>query len=167
MGPDVCTLVERDHDDIDRAFSLLVDPATPPRELLDMLDVVKLATCVHAAAEARVLQLLVARTPSLRVISMIATQTRAEHVTLSNALDALASLRPASLAWYEHAIELRAVTLDHAVRSEQLRWTLRDNVPHGLPELLASEYATQRMLVLSTSAPDIVARRRDALISAA
>ena len=61
----------------------------------------------------------------------------------------------------------RAVLLDHAIRSEQLRWTLRDHVPPELPELLASEYATQRMLVLSTSAPDIVARRRDALISAA
>jgi hypothetical protein len=167
MGPHVSTLVRRDHDDIDRAFSVLIDPATPPRELVEMLDVVKLATCVHAAAEARILQLLVARTPSLRVISMIANQTRAEHVTISNALDALASLRPASLAWYEHAIELRAVNLDHAVRSEQLRWTLRDHVPADLPELLASEYATQRMLVLSTSAPDIVARRRDALISAA
>jgi hypothetical protein len=167
MGPDVCTLVARDHDEIDRAFALLVEPATPPRELQDVLDVVKLATCVHAAAEARILQLLVARTPSLRVLSMIATQTRAEHVSITNALDALGRLRPASLAWYEHAIELRAVVLAHACRCEQLRWTLRDHAPADLPDLLASEYATQRMLVLSSSAPDLVARRRDAMITAA
>jgi hypothetical protein len=162
---DVCALVRRDHDDIDRAFSALVDPATGPKELGNLLEIVRLALAVHTAAEARVLELLLARTNGPRALGMLVTQTRLEHVAQRAGVDTLTRIRPASIAWYEYALELRVLVLDHAGRAEQMRWTLEDHCPHHLHRQLGSEYATERLRVLASTSPMIVAQRRDAALA--
>ncbi len=159
MTLDVCALVRRDHDDLDRALSAMVDPATRPNELSDLLDVFRLALAVHTAAEARVLDLLV---EGERDLAGLAAGARVDHCTQRAAADALVSVRPASLRWYDGALELRVLVLDHAARAERLRWTLEDRVPFRLQRQLAAEYATERLRVLASTAPLMLARRRDA-----
>jgi hypothetical protein len=162
---DVCALVRRDHDGIDRAFAAMVDPATPPKELSNLLDVLQLALAVHTAAEARVMELLLARTSGPQALSMLVTQTRLEHVAQRAGVDALARIRPESIAWYEYALELRVLVLDHAGRAEQWRWTFEDHVPFGLQRQLGSEYATERMRVLASTSPIAMTQRRDAALA--
>jgi hypothetical protein len=163
MTFDVCALVRRDHDDLDRALGAMVDPATAPKELTNLLEVFRLALAVHTASEAKVLDLLV---DADRGLGVLATAIRIEHTTQRATADALVSIRPASLGWYDCALELRVLVLDHAARSEQLRWTLEDHVSYRVQRQLAAEYATERMRVLASTSPLILAKRRDALLIA-
>jgi hypothetical protein len=143
----------------------MVDPATPPDELSNLLEVLQLALAVHTAAEARVLDLLTARMTGPRTLGLAVTQTRLEHVAQRAGVDALSRIRPASLAWYEYALELRVLVLDHAGRADYMRWTLEDHVPRELQRQLGSEYATERLRVLASTSPMIVAQRRDAALA--
>lgn len=160
MSLDVCALVRRDHDDLDRALAAMVDPATPPKELGNLLDVFRLALAVHSAAEARVLELLV---PGDRQVSSLAMNARIEHISQRSAADLLVGARPGSIGWYDGALELRVLVLDHAARAEQLRWTLEDHVPLRTQRQLAAEYATERLRVLASTSPLVLAKHRDAL----
>ncbi len=164
MGIDVCGLVRRDHDDLDRALGAMVDPRTSPKELATLLDVFRLALAVHTAAEAKVLDALLARVTGPRTLNMLALQTRVEHVAQRAAAEALVGIRPASIGWYDSALELRVTVMDHAVRAEQTRWTLEDHVPHDIQRVLAAEYATERMRVLASTSPIALAQSRDSLL---
>jgi hypothetical protein len=161
MTLDVWGLVRGDHDDLDRALTAMVDPATPPKELANLLEVFRLALAVHAAAESAVFDLLLTRVHAPRTLGMLATQTRVEHVAQRMAADALHGVRPASLDWYEHALQLRVLVVDHALRANHTRWTLLDHVPAEVRRALASEYATERMRVLASTSPLLLAQRRD------
>ncbi|MBV8757397.1 MAG: hypothetical protein JO257_08990 [Deltaproteobacteria bacterium] len=160
----MCALVRRDHDDLDRALGAMVDPRTSPKELAALLDVFRLALAVHTAAEAKVLQALLARVVGPRTLHMLALQTRVEHVAQRAAADALVGARPGSIGWYDGALELRVSVMDHAARAEQTRWTLEDHVPGDVQRVLAGEYATERMRVLASTSPIALARHRDSLL---
>jgi hypothetical protein len=160
MGNDVCALVRRDHDDLDRGLAAMVDAATPPDELTSLLDVFRLALAVHTAAEARVFELLLGRVSSRSLTSAV-SQARREHVAQRAAAEALVQVRPGSISWYEHALDLRVAVVEHAGRAEQLRWTFDDHVPLDVLRALASEYATERLRVLSSTSPLRLAERRD------
>lgn len=162
MTLDVWGLVRADHEDLDRALVAMVDPATRPKELTNLLEVFRLALAVHTAAEAAVLDLLLSRMRAPRALGMLATQTRAEHVAQRTAAEALMGVRPASLDWYQHALQLRVLFVDHTFRADHARWTLLDHVPAEVRRTLASEYATERMRVLASTSPLLVAQRRDA-----
>src|SRR3954466_8142164 len=111
---DVCALVRRDHDDLDRALNAMVDPHTAPVELSNLLDVFRLAHAVHSAAESKVMDTMLARAGGPRTLSILAMQARVEHVAQRAAADALGLVRPGSIAWYSQALELRVLVLDHA-----------------------------------------------------
>ena len=164
MGLDVCALVRRDHDDLDRALGAMVDPKTSPKELASLLDIFRLALAVHTAAEAKVLDALLQRVKGPRTLNMLALQTRIEHVAQRAAADALVGIRPASIAWYDGALELRVTVMDHAARADQTRWTLEDHVPVDVQRALAGEYATERMRVLASTSPLALAQNRDSLL---
>lgn len=161
MTLDVWGLVRSDHEDLDRALTAMVDPATRPKELANLLEVFRLALAVHTAAEAAVLDLLLSRVRAPRTLGMLATQTRVEHVAQRMAAETLLGVRPASLDWYHHALELRVLVVDHAFRANHTRWTLLDHVPADVRRTLASEYATERMRVLASTSPLLLAQRRD------
>jgi hypothetical protein len=144
----------------------MVDPRTSPKELGNLLEVLRLALAVHSAAEAKVLDTLLTRVSGPRTLSILALQTRIEHVAQRAAADALVGARPGSIAWYDGALELRVTVMDHAARAEQTRWTLEDHVPADIHHALASEYATERMRVLASTSPLVLAQRRDALVPA-
>jgi hypothetical protein len=156
---DVCALVRRDHEDLDRALVAMVDPLTEPTELSNLLDVFRLALAVHSAAEANMLDALLGWGGSPRTLGILAMQTRVEHAGQRAAAESLAMMRPASIAWYSHALELRVLVLDHSSRSDHMRWTLDEHVPASIQQGLAGEYATQRMRVLASTSPLATARR--------
>lgn len=159
MTLDVCALVRRDHEDLDRALVAMVDPLTSPAELSNLLDVFRLALAVHSAAEANVLDAVSSWGGSPRTLSILAMQTRVEHAAQRAAAESLALLRPASIAWYSHALELRVLVLDHSSRADHMRWTLDEHVPGSIQEALAGQYATQRLRVLASTSPLVTARR--------
>jgi len=161
MGLDLCGWVRRDHDDLDRALVGMCDPATPPKELANLVEVLRLALAVHSATEAHVLDLMLTRVGGPRALSMIATHTRIEHSAQRVAAQRLLEIRPASLAWYEHAAALRDLVLDHASRAERARWTFEDHLPADIRKALAIEYAHERMRVLGCTSPLDLAQRRD------
>lgn len=163
MSPDVCALVRRDHDDLDRALAALVDPATRVDELVALLDVLRLALAVHVTAEAKIFDTLLEIVSGPEALRLICTQSRVEHGAQHAALDALAAARPASDTWFARALELRVLVLDHAARADLARWTLQDHVPTQLQRTLARDYATERMRVLARTSPVAVAREQLAL----
>lgn len=158
MPPDVCALVRRDHDDLDRALVAMVDSATAVGELVSLLDVFKLALAVHVAAEAKVLITLLDQAPGSLPLRAIAEKIRDEHAEQQRGTDALASTRPGSQDWYARALELRVAVLDHAAQSELMRWTLQDQVALAAHGALASQYATERLRVLSRTSLVALAR---------
>ncbi len=165
MGNDVCALVRRDHDDIDRAFSAMIAPATPTKELPNLVEILRLALAIHAAAEAKVLALLLARTDGPRTLPSLVRQARLDHIDQLAATDALLRLEPGSIDWYELAIELRATVLEHALRADLLRWTLFDHVSPELQADLGSQYATERMRALATTSPLAIGEPREHAIA--
>jgi hypothetical protein len=160
MPSDLCGLVRRDHDDLDRALSAMVDTTTKGDELPTLLDIFQLALAVHAAAEAKVLGALLAHSASPAILRLIAAQARDEHAAQQAAAAALASIRPGSDDWFARALELRVHVIDHAARAEMARWTLHDHFPLDVHRELASQYATERLIVLSRTSPLAVAEAR-------
>jgi hypothetical protein len=159
MMLDVCALVRRDHDDLDRALNEMVDPHTSPAELSNLLDVFRLAHAVHSAAESKVLEKMMTRIGGARTLGILAMQARVEHVAQRAAADSLGLVRPGSIAWYSQALELRVLVLDHASRAELARTTFEEQLPAEIHREMAGEYATQRMRVLATTSPIATAWR--------
>lgn len=158
MLPDVCALVRRDHEDLDRALAAMVDMQTPVAELTTLLDLFKLALAVHVAAQSRIFASLMNVVPGAQGVRRIASCVRDEHVEQQAATDSLAVLRPGSEAWYTRALELRILVLDHTTRADVQRWTLQDLVPAAVHRSLAGEYATERLRVLARTSPSAIAR---------
>src|SRR6476469_5006963 len=160
MGADLCALVRRDHDDLDRALAAMVNPSTTPKELGNLLEIFRLGLAVHIATETRVIETMLQRVSGPRTLRLIADQCRQEHVEQRAAADALTVLRPASIAWYEAALEMRVHLLDHTARSDYARFTLDDHVPLDVQHGMAKEYAVERMRVLASTSPIHEAQRR-------
>jgi hypothetical protein len=160
MVVDLCGLVRRDHDDLDRALHVLVDPTTTADDLTALLDVFQLALAVHVAAEAIVVTWLLNGIVAPPALRMVVAQASYVHDAQQRAAIALAAVSPATSAWYERALELRVLVLDHTTRAELTRWTLQDHVPMILHSTLAARYATERMRVLARTSPLAIAQAR-------
>lgn len=158
VPPDVCSLVRRDHDDLDRLLVAVVDPTGHPDELRAALDEFTLAFAVHVTAEAKVLGALTLALPAAAAIAQLAAAMRDEHACQQRAIDALAQLVPGTEGWFTRALELRVLVVDHAARAHLMRWTLQDRVPLGLHRALASRYATERLRALGRTSPAALAR---------
>jgi hypothetical protein len=164
MTNGLCELVRQDHDDHERTLAAMVDPRTRPNELYSLLDFLQLAIAVHAAAEARVLSILLAKHKSPRALAMIAAQTRMEHRAQRAILKDLLRISPGSLAWYDRTLELRVLAIDHAARADYARWTYEEHLGGELRHQLAAEYATDRMQLLSTTSPIVIADSRESVV---
>jgi hypothetical protein len=162
VAHDYCELVQIDHTDHERALRVLADPRTPPRELTDYLDILQLALSIHATAEAKALELVVGNVTFARAVERLVRQIGREHALQRSAVQTLTRIRPASLVWYEHVAELSILVLDHGGRGEHTRWQFHDQLPLALRRLVASEYATERLRMLATTSPVLVADRRQA-----
>lgn len=156
---DLCALVRRDHDDLDRALGAMTDTTLSATELTELLDVFRLALAVHIVAEARVLDaaMLVVTQPA-DVLRWVAAQVHAEHAIQQAGADDLVHLVPGTASWYDRALKLRIDVLDHATRADIMRASFEDHIPCEDRQLLASRFATERLRVLSTTSPITMAR---------
>jgi hypothetical protein len=146
------TLLHHDHEDLELALSMIVDAETAIADLPNLLEVLRLALAVHVTAEARVWDRLLASDP-VRPLQAKLALTRIEHTRQQLAADELARLVAGSSEWYERAIELQAIVLDHAWEIQQPNRSLRVHLDDTTYARLAGSYATERMRVLATTSP--------------
>lgn len=153
VGWRFCTLVRKDHDDLDRALVAMLTTATPVDELAALHGVLLLAFSVHISAERRALETLCSRLANPSAIRSLMAQTHHEHQTQRAQIAALGDCRPGSDAWYARVLELRVDVLDHASRAELSRWTIDDHVAVVERRELATRYTAERFRVLGRTAP--------------
>lgn len=162
MSTQFCSLVRRDHDELDRVLVAMLVTATPVSELAPLLRHLQRELAIHASAEARVFdRLLTGQCPP--VLQQLIAQAREEHRAQEEAALALAELRPGSEAWYDSVLDLRINILDHASRADLRRWSINDHVPVAQRQVLALAlaFATERRR-LRARAATVVGARMDA-----
>lgn len=137
----------------------MLDPTTPTRELTGLLDIFRLALAVHLVAESRVLTTLVSIVRPPPTLRLQIAQLRTEHVEQQLAAEHLVGHEPCSDAWCTGVLELRVLVLDHAKREDYLRAALDDHVPSAIGRGLVSQYATERMKMLATTSPLMLAQQ--------
>jgi hypothetical protein len=160
VGTDVCALVRRDHEDLDRTLSTLLDSSRRGTrgDQLELLDAFRIGLVAHVAAEAAVLASMVVRSRPPLLVRLIVKQLDDEHRAQLSAIDQLASEQVGSASWSERLLELRIDFLDHAAREDYFPSSLHDHVASQDRRLLAGEYATERMRALAALAPVAIAR---------
>jgi hypothetical protein len=150
MPPDFLTLLQRDHVDLQKELTLLLDPSATTAELCGSLDGVRLGLTAHAEAEDIVLGRIEAITP----LDVLVAQARAAHREQENALSMLVNTRPGSSRWHGRACHLRALVQQHAVQVEQgLLPGLRRYTPREVYDRLAGAFATERLCQLAMLQP--------------
>lgn len=158
MGTDVCALVRRDHEDLDRTLTALLDERRSRSERIELLDAFRIGLVAHVAAESAVFANLVVRTRPPLLVRLIVKQLDEEHHTQLAAIDSIAMEQTGSSTWCERLLQLRIQFLDHAAREDYFPSSLHDHVPAHERRQLAAEYATERLRAMSALAPMETAR---------
>jgi hypothetical protein len=150
MPTDFLTLLQRDHIDLQKELTQLLDPTSTVSELKGSLDGVRLGLTAHAEAE----DIVLTRFETIAALAVLVAQARAAHLSQEGALSALVSTRPATAAWRDRARHLRELVRYHAVHEEQLLLpALRVHAPRGMYDALAGAFATERLRQLSMLQP--------------
>jgi hypothetical protein len=150
---DLCGLVHRDHEDLDRALLAMVEPRASRESLLALLDGARLALSAHIEAEAEVMQVFMARSPSRIGVRRCVGEITSQHRSQDQALNAIRDTTPGSTSWYFRVLELRVLVLDHASRESLMRATLAEHISLDDHRQLARDYATARMRMLAMMYP--------------
>ncbi len=159
---DLCGLVRRDHEDLDRALLAMVEPHTSREALLGLLDGARLSLTSHIEAETEVMQVFVARSPSRARVRAFVTEIAAQHRAQHAALDAIRDAAPGSTGWYFRVLELRVLVLDHTSREPFMRTALSDHISIDENRQLARDYASARLRMLALMYPFELARASSA-----
>lgn len=150
MPTDFLTLLQRDHVDLQKELTLLLDPNATVAELRGSLDGVRLGLTAHVDAE----EIVLARFEAISPLDVLIAHARTAHRAQGGALAALISARPGTASWRERAVQLRDMVRQHAVQTEQvLAPGLRAHVPRELYDALAGGFATERLRQLATLQP--------------
>lgn len=155
---DLCSIVRRDHDDLDRALRAMVEPTTPAQDLAPLLDGFRLGLAIHLVAEWRVLASLITLVRPPGTLRTQLRELRDEHARQQETAERLAVLDPRTDDWYDCVLELRVLVLDHAKREEYLRGTFDALIPATIRRGLVAQYASERMRLLGTTSPLALAR---------
>jgi hypothetical protein len=154
MAKDFLALLRRDHDELDRGLTELVEPSTHVGEMRVTLDGVRLGLAAHSEAEDIVLSVVLTWFEAPPRLQVLAAQGRAAHLAQEAALAALVGSRPGSNAWRDRALELRDLVRSHASEEEsQLLPLLREHAPDHLFQSLAGRFATERLRQLAMLQP--------------
>ena len=152
MPTDFGTLVQRDHVDLQKELSQLLDPAATPEQLSSSLDGVRLGLTAHAEAE----DIVLGRFEAIAACAPVIARARAAHLVQESALSALVSARPGTSTWRDRAMQLRDLVHQHAVQEEvDLLPALRYHAPRELYAGLAGAFATERLRQLSMLQPSL------------
>lgn len=157
MPTEFGTLVQRDHVDVQKELTRLLDPAATRSQLSSALDGVRLGLTAHAEAE----DIVLGRFESIPALGLVLAEARAAHLAQEGALAALVCARPGTAVWRERAVHLREMIRRHALREElELLPALRCHAPRDLYQGLAGAFATERLrqlAMLQPSAPLCIA----------
>src|ERR1043165_3601436 len=149
MPTDFLSLLQRDHVDLQKELTRLLDPDATVSQLRSSLDGVRLGLTAHAEAE----DIVLGRFVGVAALEMLVAQGRAAHLLQEGALSALVSARVGTTAWRDRAQRLRKLVQYHAVQEEQLLLpALRLHTPRAY-EALAGEFATERLRQLAMLQP--------------
>lgn len=152
MPTDFGTLVQRDHVDVQKELTRLLEPAATRAQLGSALDGVRLGLTSHAGAE----DIVLGRCEAIPGLELVVAEARAAHLAQENALAALVSARPSTNAWRDRAVHLRELIRRHAMREElELLPALRQHAPSELYRSLAGAFATERLRQLSMLQPSV------------
>jgi len=150
MPTDFLTLVQRDHVDLQKELTQLLDPTATVALLRASLDGVRLGLTAHAEAE----DIVLGRFERIAALEVLVAQARAAHLAQEGALSALVSARPGTVVWRDRAHHLRELVHYHAAQEEQhLLPGLRRYAPRELYEGLAGAFATERLRQLALLQP--------------
>lgn len=149
MPPELVSLLDRDHVDLQTELTCLLDPAMTLHELRATLDGVRLGLVAHAEAEDIILAPF-EHEPSL---ARPVAESRAAHLAQERALATLVSMRPGTSAWRDRAQQLRELVRLHALResSDLIPWLSR----HPAYGSLAGSFATERLRQLAMLQPSV------------
>jgi hypothetical protein len=141
--------VQRDHVDLQKELSDLLDPVATPWQLSEALDGVRLGLTSHAEAA----DIVFGRFDAIAALEPVLAMARAAHLAQEGALSALVSARPCTQVWRDRALHLRELVRRHAVQEEvELLPALRRHAPR-LYEGLAGAFATERLRQLAMLQP--------------
>ncbi len=150
MPADFVTLVRRDHLDLSRELTRLLDPGASVGELRTALDGVRLGLTAHAEAE----DIVLTQMASCPALAVLIAQAREAHHTQETALGALVLSIPHTNTWRERAQYLRDLVETHArVEEDGLFVALREHTERDCYLRLAGAFATERMRQLSMLQP--------------
>ena len=149
MPSDVLTLVHRDHADLQRDLTQLLDPDATASELRTSLDGVRLGLTAHAEAE----DIVLGEFEEIPEFALLVKQCRAAHLAQEHALSALVCSRPQTPVWRDRASHLRDLVSVHArIEEEHLFAVLREAFPERY-QRLAGKFATERLRQLAMLQP--------------
>jgi hypothetical protein len=158
MPTDFLTLLHRDHDDLSRGLEELL-AASSVEQLRSTLDGVRLGLVAHAEAEDIVLYQALTREHASRALAALVEDAHVQHAAQEAALGSLVCATPGTSEWRDAAIYLRNLVQEHAEHEEQrVLPALRELMPK-VYEVLAGEFATERLRQLAQlqpSAPIVV-----------
>jgi hypothetical protein len=150
MPTDFLTLLQRDHVDLQKELTQLLDPIATVAQLRSSLDGVRLGLTAHAEAE----DIVLGRFEGIPALEILVAQARGAHLAQEGALSALVSARPGTVAWRDRAYHLRELVHYHAMQEEQhLLPGLRLHAPREMYEGLAGAFATERLRQLALLQP--------------
>ncbi|MBA3818190.1 MAG: hemerythrin domain-containing protein [Deltaproteobacteria bacterium] len=150
MPTDFLALLRRDHCDLQKALTQLLDPTATVAELRSSLDGVRLGLTAHAEAE----DIVLGRFETFSELNLLIEQARAAHLAQEGALSALVTSRPGTASWRDRAYHLRELVHLHARREEdELLPALQQHAPHTDYEALAGAFATERLRQLAMLQP--------------
>jgi hypothetical protein len=153
MPMDFQSLLARDHGDLYKDLTQLLDPIATSSQLRSSLDGVRLGLTAHAEAE----DIVLAKFETIAALEVLVRQARGAHLAQEGALSALVTTRPGTPAWRDRAHHLRELVCSHAVHEARyLLPALRQHAPRGWYAELAGAFATERLrqlAMLSPSAP--------------
>src|SRR4051812_37757849 len=152
MPTDFQTLLSRDHGDLQKDLTQLLDPIATPSQLRSSLDGVRLGLTAHAEAE----DIVLARFETIAALDVLVRQARGAHLAQEAALSALVVARPGTVTWRERAHHLRELVGSHAIHEERyLLPALRQHAPRELYAQLAGAFATERLRQLAMLQPSV------------
>jgi len=149
MPTDFLTLVRRDHVDLQKELTQLLDPTTPVAELRQSLDGVRLGLTAHAEAE----DIVLGRFDTIAALEIQVAQARAAHLAQEGALASLVSSPPGSRTWRDCAYHLRELVGYHAAQEETYLLPALRRVAPRLYDGMAGAFATERLRQLAMLQP--------------
>ncbi|HEY0193050.1 MAG TPA: hemerythrin domain-containing protein [Kofleriaceae bacterium] len=155
MPTDFLTLLQRDHVDLQKELTQLLEPSASVVELRSSLDGVRLGLTAHAEAE----DIVLGRFEMITALDTLVAQARAAHLAQEGALSALVGARTGAQTFRDRALHLRELVNHHAGQEERyLLPALRRHAPRTMYEDLAGAFATERLRQLSMLQPSAPVR---------